>query len=242
MLRAAICDDDAVILKQMEHCIRTVFEASRFRCTLECYTDEAFFLERNRQKPYDIVFLDIFLQQHTGFDIAKELRQQKNDVLLIFVTSQDTLVYRSLEYRPFQFVRKGQSEVLLPRLRAVTEKIVSYYRETELLELDLGVGERRVVVYRDILFLQSSLHYLEYHLNSGEVLRVRERMADACEQLAAHGFLRIHRQYIVNLQAVARMNISTRTIHLFSGEVLPIGRTYRQQAVEEYGRQMRKIP
>lgn len=195
-------DDDRFPLRMQR------FDRAGFDCLLDAYPSGSELMEAHRKKPYDILFLDIYMPGQSGFDIAKAVRQQNEETLLIFVTSQDALVYNSLDYRPFQFVRKGTSDSVTTELAAVTHKLVHYFRENEQIELDLGVGERRSLTYRDIIYLKSSLHYIEYHLKDGEVLRVRQSMADAKQKLETHDFVQIHRQYIINLRAIERISVT----------------------------------
>lgn len=234
MLRAAICDDEENLLHIMERAIDTAFSRAHFDCLLDAFPSGVELLRAHQKEPYDILFLDIYMPDQSGFEIAKAVRQQTEDTLLVFVTSQDALVYNSLDYRPFQFVRKGKSDSVTTELAAVTRKLVHYFREKEQIELDLGVGERRSVAYREISYLKSSLHYIEYHLANGECLRVRQSMADAKQKLEAHDFVQIHRQYIINLRAIERISVTNSNVKLFSGELLSIGKSHYNTVMERY--------
>lgn len=234
MLRAAICDDEENLLHIMERAIDTAFSRAHFECLLDAFPSGMELLRAHQKEPYDILFLDIYMPDRSGFEIAKAVRQQTEDTLLIFVTSQDALVYNSLDYRPFQFVRKGKSDSVTTELAAATRKLVHYFREKEQIELDLGVGERRSVSYREISYLKSSLHYIEYHLTSGECLRVRQSMTDAKQKLEAHDFVQIHRKYIINLRAIERISVTNSNVKLFSGELLSIGKSHYNTAMERY--------
>ena len=234
MLRAAICDDEENLLRIMQRSIDTAFHRAKFACTLDAFPSGTALLEAHQREPYDILFLDIYMPNQSGFEIAKAVRQQNEETLLIFVTSQDALVYNSLDYRPFQFVRKGKSDSVTTELAAVTRKLVHYFRENEQIELDLGVGERRSVAYREISYLKSSLHYIEYHLSNGECLRVRQSMADAKQQLESHAFVQIHRQYIINLRAIERISVTNSNVRLYSGELLSISKSHYDAVMERY--------
>ena len=241
MLRAAICDDEENLLQIMQQAIETAFSRAKFDCTLDAYPSGTDLLKAHQEKPYDILFLDIYMPDQSGFEIAKAVRQQTEDTLLIFVTSQDALVYNSLDYRPFQFVRKGTSDSVIEELASVTRKLIHFYRENEQFELDLGVGERRSVSYREIAYLKSSLHYIEYHLVDGEILRVRQSMSDAKKKLETHDFVQIHRQYIINLRAVERISVTNSSVRMYSGEVLSISKSNYDAVMERYRLHMRAL-
>lgn len=242
MLRAAICDDETVMLAMMRSSIEQIFLQEQFDCSMQSFSSGEELLKSHWTQPYDILFLDIYMTGCSGFDVAKVVSKQTPKTLLIFVTSQDSMVYNSLDYRPFQFVRKGNIQDDTSELITVTRKLIRYYREHKSITLYLGVGEKRCVSYQEILYLKSSLHYLEYHLTSGEILRVREKITDAEQRLQSYGFVKIHRQYIVNLNAIERISTTHAFLRLHSGETLNVSKTYFNAVMQQYQQQMRSMP
>lgn len=91
-------------------------------------------------------------------------------------------------------------------------------------------------------YLKSSLHYMEYHLTSGEVLRVRQKITDAENELNSYGFAKIHRQYIVNLMPIERISTTNAFLLLHSGKMLNISKTYMDSLMHKYQQQMRNMP
>lgn len=241
MLRAAICDDEIIILSMMKSSIEKTFLHENFDCSIQSFSSGKELWENHLKQPYDILFLDIYMRGISGFDIAKAVNSYTPKTLMIFVTSQDSLVYNSLDYRPFQFVRKSKIQNDTNELITVTRKLIKYYREHKSITLYLGVGENRCVSYQEIKYLKSSLHYTEYHLISGEILRVRQKITDAEQNLKPYGFSKIHRQYIVNLNAVERISTTNYFLRLHSGENLNISKTYLNNVIEQYQQQMRNM-
>ena len=240
MLRAAVCDDEKPILKLICDCISTVFAKENFPCSLFPYQSGKLMIEHHKENPYDILFLDICMPEPSGFELAKIINSLTPKTLLIFITSQDALVYNSLDYRPFHFVRKSELQSKSNELISVTKKLIQYFRENELTQLYLGVSESRTLSYREIAYIKSSLHYMEYHLISNEILRVRQKMSEAEQKVLSHGFIRIHRRYVVNLNAIERISTSRHFVRLYSGEELPVGKTY--PAAEQYRQHLREMP
>lgn len=120
-------------------------------------------------------------------------------------------------------------------------KLVRYLRESELIELNIGAGEKRNILCNDICYIKSNLHYIEYHLNNNEIVRVRQSISEAERALFSHGFIKIHRQYLVCLNAIERLNSSTLQIFLYNGEELSISKSYRDDVVMRYRMQLRKM-
>lgn len=96
MLRAAICDDESVILSMMKSSIEKTFLQEKFDCSIQAFSSGEELLKIHKDQPYDVLFLDIYMTGYSGFDVAKTVGKLTPNTLLIFVTSQDSMVYNSL--------------------------------------------------------------------------------------------------------------------------------------------------
>lgn len=242
MFHVAICDDDKEMLNSLEFVVRETFEEHHFPYSLDTFCSGDALLSHHQNNMYDIIFLDILMPDRNGFDIAKEIRKLSDKTLLLFVTSQDDLVYDSFYYHPFYFLRKGNKETFSESLSDAVDKIIAYIERNELITLDLGVGEYRAVSLQDVVFIRSKAHFAEYHLVSGEVVQIREHMNAAEEKLCSKGFVRIHKQFIVNIYKASKINLSHYPeVLLSTGQTLPIGRKYKMQVQQKYTERMRNI-
>lgn len=242
MIRVAICDDDPQMLESMKTVIKETFSLQSVPCDLSCFQTGADLLNIHRNQPFDILFLDILMPEQNGFDVAKEVRMISDKTLLLFVTSDDELVYDSFDYHPFYFLRKGKRNTFAKSLSETVKKIIAYVKRNESVLLDLGVGEYQSVCMQDILYLKSSSHYTEYHLADGSVLLIREPLTDADEKLASYGFVRIHKSFIVNIYKTKKLNVSRYPeIRLCNDIVLPIGRKYKENVLSKYKERMRSL-
>lgn len=107
MIKVAFCDDETKILEDLSVKIKKEFE--KINCEIDLYTTENSIrlLEYLKSCPVDILFLDIDMPTISGMDIAEALLNSKIKTLLVFVTGQDALVYKSFKYHPFGFIRKA---------------------------------------------------------------------------------------------------------------------------------------
>lgn len=242
MIRAAICDDELMMLERMQSVINETFEKQQFQCEVFGFQSGEKLLEAHQTHPFDILFLDILMPKRNGFDIAKDVRQISDKTLLLFVTSQDELVYDSFDYHPFYFLRKGDRRTFANSLSDAVKKIITYIKRNEMISLELGAGEYKMISLQDILYLKSNAHFVDYYLVSGEVVHVRELINDAEKRLDEYGFARAHRQYIVNIYKVQKLNTSRYPeILLRNGQTLPLGRKYRDAVTLKYTEHMRNI-
>lgn len=72
----------------------------------------------------DILFLDIQMPGRNGMEIAEELRKQRSDTILIFVTALSEYVYEAFDVGAFHYLVKPFSD---EKLREVLERALQQY-------------------------------------------------------------------------------------------------------------------
>lgn len=87
MLRILLADDDPVFLSRMEHLLMQYAAQRQLNIQIGSYTRDdisSFILQS-----YDLAFLDIDFgnRRGAGIDLARRIRQKRNDTIIIFVTS-----------------------------------------------------------------------------------------------------------------------------------------------------------
>lgn len=240
MIRAAICDDEPHMIETMKKVVCDVFEKEHFPCKVSCFTNGIALLHSHAKIPFDILFLDVIMPEQNGFDVAKIIRKQSDKTVILFVTSQDELVYESFNYRPFYFLRKGDAAVFSDSFSNVVRKVTSYINRNKMITLDMGVGEKKLVSMQDIDYLESDSHYVLYYITKNEICRVRESLSDAETLLKEYGFIQVHKRFIVNIYKVQNINLSRYpSVKLYSGKDLPIGRKYKDSVLKSYKEQLR---
>lgn len=106
MLRILLADDDPVFLSRMEHLLMQYAAQRQLNIQIGAYTRDdmsGFILQ-----PYDIAFLDIDFgnRRGAGIDLARRLRQKRNDAIIIFVTSYVEYAPEGYELRAFRYLLK----------------------------------------------------------------------------------------------------------------------------------------
>ncbi|MEO0574787.1 MAG: LytTR family DNA-binding domain-containing protein [Pseudomonadota bacterium] len=91
------------------------------------------------------------------------------------------------------------------------------------------LGREFLVRVDEIEWIESAGNYVNLHV-AGKAYPLRETMTRIAEQLATRGFVRVHRQAIVNLDQVAEISAADGgdgTLRLSTGAVVPVSRRYR---------------
>ncbi len=192
---------------------------------------------------YDLVFLDIQLRGGTGFDLLDSLRPAAQ---VIFVTAHDRFALRAFEVNALDYLLKPVSA---PRLAASLQRLgagqplaapasgapASIGPATHRLTLEDRVFIKtghvtRFIPVATICAICSCENYTQLILGGGETLMVLRTLKAWQEVLPDNVFVRIHRQTLVNLCRVKRIERKDSDEMLFwvDAPVPPLNASRRQ--------------
>lgn len=241
MLRIAVCDDNLEMLSFISSKIEEEIGKNEIECQISSFSDGNELILKHKENPFDVAFLDICMPETNGFIISKQMTELSENLFVIFVTSKDELVYDCFDYRPFNFIRKGSPDMMSRSISEVIRKLLQHIRQSEMLILDEGYGEQRRILIRDIIYIKSDGHYLEYFLSGGNSIRIRENISGGVKKMEAYDFLQIHRRYLVNMKYIRNIDVRNDEVILINGERLDTGRSYKENAAEIYKKYMRTV-
>lgn len=233
MIKVAFCDDETKILEDLSVKIKKEFE--KINCEIDLYTTENSIrlLEYLKSCPVDILFLDIDMPTISGMDIAEALLNSKIKTLLVFVTGQDALVYKSFKYHPLGFIRKAFfDDEITGVVKGLVEEI---QKSSDTFLFKTNDGFNRIKL-KDILYFESESNYLNLH-TANTVCKFRSTLSAIEKELSAKGFIRTHKGFLVNQEHI--FSVKSENIVLSNNVVLPIGRTNRDVIKARIMRYMR---
>lgn len=169
MIKVAFCDDEAKILDDLSVKIKKEFK--KLNCEIDLYTAENSinFLEYLKNNPVDILFLDIDMPIISGMDIAEVLLNSEINTLLVFITGQDALVYKSFKYHSFGFIRKTYFD---EEISGVVKGLVQeLQKNSDAFSFKIGGSFNRIKL-KDIIYFESESNYLNLH-TKGTVYKFR---------------------------------------------------------------------
>lgn len=99
-MRVAICDDDR------ESCarLRSLIRKQKPDCEVTCFDTGRRFLEA--RKHFDILLLDIQMEEMSGIEVARVLRINQEKTILIFVTALKEYAAEAFEVSAFSYLLK----------------------------------------------------------------------------------------------------------------------------------------
>lgn len=192
--------------------------------------------ESSRTCFYDLIFVDLVLPEMDGMELARLLGMNHRGLRIVFVSAQEDRVFDTYECMPLWFVRKNRLSEDMPRA------VNKYFQVTAPIHYKLRTKEGfryRNVVLGDILYIECSGHTLTVQLTDRAAYHVYGSLKPVEEELSGYGFLRIHKNYLVNLQYVRE--VGNRTLMLYNGTELDLGINRKKviiEAVEKYQKRM----
>lgn len=234
MLKIALCDDNSKFLDHMNELVANEFELqAKDDFIINNYTSSKLLFIHHSSEPYDVIFLDIDMPDLTGFELANKLQETNKKSCVIFVSNHSELVFDSFYFHPLNFIVKDTPEAMKESLHNVVIQLFGKIKQDKKLILE-SVESGRISVYlSDILYIESSKHYIIYHLTNSRTVMIRENISEAENKYAEFDFIRIHKKYIVNLKHIFNIDKNNCLIIFKQGLDLPISRNYKSMVDEK---------
>lgn len=168
----------------------------------------------------DFIFLDINMPEISGFGLLSIIKQQPK---IIFTTAYAQYALKSFDYHAIDYLLKPiKWERFNTAIDKLSINITTLKQKEKYIKFE---GIDGAFLPKDIIYAASFGNYVKLHFKNKSVL-VHTTMLALNEKLSAHGFIRIHKQYIV--QKVLIINSDNEKVNLSNGVELPVGISYRQ--------------
>lgn len=179
-----------------------------------------------RKQSIDLVFLDIQMPELTGIELVRSL---EHPPAVIFTSAHRDFALEGFELDVVDFLLKPVS---LPRfLRAVDKyrrlrapDVLSLHDLSPVMLTVRADRKTHQIPIGDIQYIESLSDYTKIHAGAKPVV-TREKIGDLERRLEPHGFVRIHRSFLVPISGIVAFTAEAVDI---GGRTLPIGRSYRQ--------------
>lgn len=220
MLAIAICDDEKYYRDRIYILLREYLDGHGITASVEHFSSgKEFLLKRENLVKYDIVFLDINMEDVDGIRTAQMIRDYQSKTCIVLVTAFMSYVLEGYKVGAVRYVMKDRMEDQMP------ECMDAILKKMQLREAAFSFVEGEKTLYTDnILYVESRKHkcifyYMEKEMETYQIYEKLDRME---EKLSEYGFLRIHKSFLVNMKHVRR--IRNYLAVLDCGEELPVPR------------------
>lgn len=192
-----------------------------------------------RHQPVDLLFLDLNLNGHDGFTVLQHLLAEACDVIVVSAYGERAL--EAFEHGVLDFVPKPFSEA---RLRRAVDRFLDGREGSDQPLRKLAVKRRgRIVLVdvTDVVMIQGADIYSTLHLRPRPNMtrqpatELSEKTLASFERLLPPNFARVHKSYIVNMNACREIIVGgggRYQLLLDDGRTVPLGRT-RYQSIKK---------
>ncbi len=230
--RAAICEDSPRTLDVIHEQLSEEFSRRDFNIVFDCYTEPKALLDVcHASGKYQILFLDIDMPEINGIELCRRIRNDYPEVITVFISGKEKMVFQTFEVRPFRFIRKSHFTEELP---ALVNDIIHEMRMQE--GTSVSVEERYSGnIYslntNQIIYIESLVKNCRIVLTTQKLL-IQYRIKDFEALLKQYGFLRPHRSFLVNYRYI--FSIQKNTLILDNKETIPLSRNRITTIKEEF--------
>lgn len=214
MISALLVDDDENLRNGMKGLlamyapeIKIVGEADNIVTGIESIT---------KLKP-QVVFLDIQLNDGTGFDILEQLaaKNGKTTSHIVFITAHEQYAIKAFRFSALDFLLKpvdpDELKKVIEKINAVVGKNDDYAHIDLLLE---NIRKRvdnfkRIALSNsdgihlfeisDIIRCESEDNYTKFYIKNSKPILISKTLKEYEDLLTEHGFERIHQSHLINI-------------------------------------------
>jgi len=208
-MKALIVDDEVSNRENLQQLLRR-YAPDVNVCALAEDVDQALKVITH-QRP-ELVFLDIQLQDQSGFDLLKQLYEINFEI--IFVTAYDQYGIQAVKFAALDYLLKpidiDELTTAIGKARKAIQRkqknerlnyLLEYLKDDNQVKARIALpmfGETRYVNINDIVRCEADNTYTRFLLTGGEQILVSKTLKEYADMLANYGFLRTHQSHLVN--------------------------------------------
>ena len=224
-MQVAFVDDDPNELNILRTYMSSLTDSAT--TSIDDFSNGDDFLSHWTAGLYDLVVLDIFMENLTGVDVAREIRKTDSNVRIVFCTTSNEFASESYEVNACYYLHKPFGE----------ENVKNMLDRLNLTELELSrsisLPDGQSVILRDIIYADYTSHRMTFHCKKcGEIVS-RLSFAEIEPKLCAYPyFYSPSRGVIINFYEVSTQKDDTFVMS--DGSYLPISRRKAKDVINAY--------
>lgn len=201
-MKIAVCDDDLVFASNVEKMLFEIADSRKIKIQIEVYTDgDDFLKDYNKDKLFDIIYLDIEMKNTDGIETAKRIREGDPDVIIIYISGYDTYFIQLFEVEPFRFIKKPINEKIFgDYFDKAYERIID--KEDSFYKYRYNKKEYRLPI-KEVYYFESIKRIIYIH-HVGGTDKFYGKLNEIEVELdgGTIPFIRIHQSFLVNYRYI----------------------------------------
>jgi DNA-binding LytR/AlgR family response regulator len=225
MKKTILIIDDDVFLAEMLKKMIGLYPVLEFAGHCKSCDEAKLFFQK---EVVDIILLDIELSDGRGFDLIPFI---SGDPAIIIITTNENYAFTAYEVGAIDFLKKP---ILPARFKRSIDKILQQdlikNRPVDLMDknkpfLFVKSGLKIIKIeLENLLYVEALRDYIKLVLINKETHLINLSLSELSRRLASHGFIQVHRSYIVSIRHIKQVHDDMIDIQNVS---IPVGKTYK---------------
>ena len=231
----------AIIIDDEQHCIDRLsyLLTQHHKNTIQLLSSSQFVgegIKTIQQLQPDLVFLDIQINDKTGFDVLKYF----DDIpfAVIFTTGYEKYAIQAIKFSAVDYLLKP---IDVDELKAAIDKL-----KKELFKNDISkkikalldnrehkdAASKRIIIssansdtvhlVSDIIRCEGSINYTNLFFKSEPCIKASKTLKDFEELLSDYNFFRVHNSHLINLAYVKKYDKGEGVVFMTDGSTIPV--------------------
>lgn len=202
MIKIAVCDDEKLFRTNIKELVSDYLNRDSAEYEIDTFCSGEEFLRLGIEMvQYQIVFLDINMEQIDGIMTAKKIREVSSEMYIVFVTAFVNYTLEGYKVDAVRYLLKSNTnfrESVYECMDAIIRKM-NYVIVKKEFRFQEGT---KVVPLNRLLYIESVLHKLKFYVMEDrlKVYTLYETLNNMELEFEGNGFVRIHQSYLVNMK------------------------------------------
>lgn len=212
MIKAVVLSGDGNIIEKVKSLIQSFCPAIQLEAGLG---DLKTGISRINQHQPDLIFIDTFLTDGSGFELLNQFTNP--DFKTIFISEYAEYAVKAIDYGAIGYLLKPlNDQKFIAAAQRATEKISQEESlQMALLESNLKniqtkekimlrtSDQMHLVGYDELVSVEAGGNYSTFYINDGRKVIVSKPLKEFEEKLLENGFFRIHKSHMINIKKLS---------------------------------------
>ena len=236
-IKIGICDDETFFREELEKLVSVYANESEQTLEIRTYaaakTLATDILEEKEE--FHMLFLDVEMDEMSGMDAARKLREHGYKGVICFVTGKDQYALDAFSVDAIGYLQKPAKYQDVKRM--VQKALVQIYYQWDEAEakkryLEITTqNEKTMIDIRQILYVEKRRNQCVIHLEDSEMV-CYETLKSIYEKLDKRNFCFTHQGFIVNFDKIKE--VKKDIVCLGAGREIPVSRRYQNELREKH--------
>ncbi len=228
-MKIALVDDDREQLQQLPAMIhRALQEYGIANEEISCFSGSEAFLTAWQPGGFDMIVLDIYMDEENGVELAQRIRQSDQNVALAFCTSSNEFATQSYEVNARYYLQKPVTQ----------EKLSQMLRRMDLAQMEkrrsIQLPDGYRLLLHKLIYTNYVNHTVTFYIQGVQPHCIYITQAEVAQMLSDPFFFAVNKGSIVNFHMVKK--IRSDGFLMQDGATVPIARRWYKEAKEAYMR------